>query len=152
MLVNRREKHPQCYPQSNLQLLFIPIPFPLGVLGRLEKVFRRFLWEGTEETKKIHWLKWVRITLPVEGGLGCKRLLGMSEAVMAKWLWRYGTEKDHLLRKLIAEKYEEGNKCWRPKKVNGSYGISLSKGITKKWENFESGILLILWSRISVSF
>lgn len=32
-----------------------------------------------------------------------KRLLEMNEAMMAKWLWKYGME-DHLWRKIIIEK------------------------------------------------
>lgn len=32
---------------------------------------------------------------------------------------------------------------WRPKKDKGGYGISLWKGITKGWDNFERGIMMI---------
>lgn len=42
--------------------------------------------------------------------LGCKFLLLMNEALPAKQRWRYEVEKDHLWRRVIAEKYKEANK------------------------------------------
>lgn len=60
--------------------------------------------------EKIHWVKWGRLLLPKEkGGLGCERLLKMNEALLAKWLWSYDIERDHLWRQVIVEKYGEGN-------------------------------------------
>lgn len=39
-------------------------------------------------------------------------------------------------------KYGEGDGWWKPKEVEGAYGITFWKGITKKWDRFEKGIKL----------
>lgn len=41
-------------------------------------------------------------------------MLLMSEALLAKWFWRYGEEKEHLRWKKVVEKYEDGDRWWKP--------------------------------------
>lgn len=39
----------------------------------------------------------------------------MNEALLMKWWWRYGTEKESLWRKVIKSKYKMGDGGWTPK-------------------------------------
>lgn len=42
-----------------------------AVLIALERIFNSFLWDKTQEAKRIHWTAWERICFPTdEGGLG----------------------------------------------------------------------------------
>lgn len=34
---------------------------PVGVVGAIETLFRRFLWGGLEGSRKIHWVTWSKI-------------------------------------------------------------------------------------------
>ena len=44
------------------------------------------------------------------GGLGIRNLRIFNQALLEKWLWRYGTKRVHLWRRVIKAKYE--NKCF----------------------------------------
>ena len=52
------------------------------------------------------------ILLYMVGGLGIWNLVSFYQALLGKWLWRYGYETTHLWRRVIAMKYEEGKGCW----------------------------------------
>ncbi|KAL5700050.1 hypothetical protein ACHQM5_025549 [Ranunculus cassubicifolius] len=95
----------------------------------------------SEEKKKIHWVRWERLSLPKElGGLGCKRLKAMNEALLGKWLWRFGEERDHLWRMVIAEKYGEEEGGWYSKDPLCPFGITLWKDIVKERLRFAKGV------------
>ena len=59
------------------------------------------------------------------GGLGIRNLRIFNQALLENWLWRYGTERVHLWRRVIKAKYEN-------KRLGGGlmfllYGVSLRK-------------------------
>lgn len=84
------------------------------------------LFREEVEREKIHWVRWEMLCLTTkEGGLGCKFLHSMSEALLAKWSSRYGEEKEHLWCRAISEKYGEGDSWWEPRGPNGPFGTSL---------------------------
>ena len=73
------------------------------------KVFRNFLWESSEGSFKYPLVAWEKVCLPVEmGGLGLRSVVSFNQALLGKWLWRYGHEVSHLWRRLISTKYGEG--------------------------------------------
>ena len=43
------------------------------------------------------------------GGLGIRRIGVFNQALLGKWLWRFGNEVTHLWRKVIATKYGEAS-------------------------------------------
>ncbi|KAL5700142.1 amidase [Ranunculus cassubicifolius] len=59
---------------SQIPIYFLSLfPIPKSVLSLLEAMFRSFLWGDSEEKKKIHWVRWERLSLPKEmGGLDVK--------------------------------------------------------------------------------
>lgn len=58
---------------------------------------------------------WDKIKLnKEEGGLGVKGIKEMNEALLLKWWWRFGTEKNALWRKVICAKYEMCPNSWIP--------------------------------------
>ena len=79
---------------------------PCGVIGRLEKLMKGFLWEGVEEGKKFHLVKWEKVCQSKEeGGLGLGNLRNRNVALLAKWLWRFPLEPNSLWHKVIKSKY-----------------------------------------------
>ena len=46
--------------------------------------------------------------LPIElGGLGIRSMASFNQALLGKWLWRYGHEVTHLWQRVISTKYGE---------------------------------------------
>lgn len=73
---------------------------------------------------------WDKVTLPKEqGGLGFARLDIVNEALLAKWWWRFGNEKEALWRRVLDSKYGYSNKNWIPLPVLSVRGSYTWKGI-----------------------
>jgi len=83
---------------SNLPSYLLSLfPIPLRVANRLEKIQRDFLWGGIGDEAKFHLVKWNRICTPLHsGGLGVHNLTQFNQALLGKWLWRYGRERERL--------------------------------------------------------
>ncbi|KAJ0477029.1 putative RNA-directed DNA polymerase [Helianthus annuus] len=75
---------------------------PLKVIESLDKIRRVFFWGGSEEKAKMNWVAWDKTIAPVEyGGLGFGSLRDANLAMLAKWWWRFKTEKDALWRQVV---------------------------------------------------
>ena len=73
---------------------------------------------------KIHLVKWASVCAPISsGGLGIRKLSLFNQALLGKWLWRFGIEKDALWRQVIESKYGSLWGGWRSRLVNGPYGV-----------------------------
>ena len=87
-----------------------------------------------EECFKYSLMAWEKVCLPYElGGVGIRRLVSFNQALLGKWLWRFGNEVTHLWRRVIATKYGEGKGGWSTLKHAGEnmvvvYGEVLVKG------------------------
>lgn len=83
---------------------------PEGVAKTIESIQAKFLWGGSDLKRKIHLIAWPKITHKKAcGGLGIKSIRDMNEALLMKWWWRYGTEKESLWRKVIKSKNKMGD-------------------------------------------
>lgn len=81
--------------------------FPITLCNEIDRYQKHFLWGHTEETKKIHLIKWDQICTPKRcGGLGLRRTSDVNIALMAKLGWRLLMEEDKLWAKTINTKYE----------------------------------------------
>ncbi|KAJ0507927.1 putative reverse transcriptase zinc-binding domain-containing protein [Helianthus annuus] len=59
-------------------------------------------WGGSDEVSKMAWTAWENAVVPIKyGGLGFGSLRDANLALLAKWWWRFKTEKDGLWRKLV---------------------------------------------------
>ena len=81
---------------SNLPTYFLSLfPIPVEVANRIEKLQRDFLWSGIGEEHNLHVVKWSKVCLPLQHGeLGVKNLRTFNQALLGKWLWRYGNERE----------------------------------------------------------
>jgi hypothetical protein len=128
-------------------------PMPASVVNRIEKLQRDFLWGGLGDEKRFHLLRWDKVCLPIQnGGLAIKNLRLFNQALLGKWIWRFGKERDHLWRKVIEAKYGWDRGGWCSKKVNSPYGVSLWKTISKGWDSFNRFISFEIGDGSKVSF
>jgi hypothetical protein len=87
---------------------------PSGIISSLDSIFCQFFWGGSEDTRKLAWIKWDTICMKREcGGLGVKRLREFNYALLGKWVWRVLEEKDSLWCSVLKAKYghEGGRVC-----------------------------------------
>jgi hypothetical protein len=81
---------------------------PSGIVSKLESLFKQFLWGGSEDSKKVNWVKWDKVCLDKEhGGLGIKNVKTFNVALLGKWVWRMRVEKETLWYKTLKNKYGE---------------------------------------------
>lgn len=92
---------------SNLPIYYMSLyPLPKGVIGRLQSIQRKFLWSGSNDRHALPLVRWDVIELPkIIGGLGVGSLLNRNISLLFKWLWRYLSEPQSLLRSIIEPKY-----------------------------------------------
>lgn len=130
----------------NSSLAAIPLYYlslfqiPISVAKKLERLMRNFLWGDSTDKKRLHWRSWKKVCIPkIEGGLGIRNLKITNEALLTKWLWRYGEEKTSLWRKVILEKFGGVEMAWLPKDSKRTYGWGLWRGILDHFSFLKNG-------------
>ena len=68
------------------------------------------------------------------GELGIRNVVSFNQALLRKWLWRYGHEVTHLWRRVISTKYGEGKRV--TKVCRRAHGCGLWRSINEGWESF----------------
>ena len=62
--------------------------------------------ESEHKEPKFLLVKWAIVCAPLSsGGLGIRNLRLFNVALLGKWLWRFGQERDALWRQVIEVKY-----------------------------------------------
>ena len=88
-------------------------------------------WNGGGEEVSS---KWSQICQPLSsGGLGILNLRLFNRALLGKWLWRFGNEREALWRQVILSKYGSLQGGWTYGDVSRPNGVSLWKNIRKDW-------------------
>ena len=86
---------------------------------------------------KFHLVRWEHICTPYSnGGLNIRNLRRFNEALLGKWLWRFGVEREALWRQVVAVKYGSLEGGWCSKIPTGPYGVGLWKFIRSGWDKF----------------
>ncbi|XP_059629642.1 uncharacterized protein LOC132272526 [Cornus florida] len=67
------------------------------VKNMLERKFKKFLWSGKQEIRKMSQLKWSKVTLPaMEGGFNIRRIIDIDCATKMNMCWDFIQKKDKL--------------------------------------------------------
>ena len=121
--------------------------------ARLERIQRNFLWGASEDVFKYPLVAWEKVCLPVEdGGLGIWRVGLFNQALLGKWLWRFGKESNRLWHQVIATKYGEarGGRCTRI--VRGTHWCGMWKSIREGREKFFGQVVYNVGEGHRISF
>ncbi|KAF5795822.1 putative RNA-directed DNA polymerase [Helianthus annuus] len=107
---------------------------PVKVIKDLERMMKKFLWGGSCDVRKTHWVAWERLSIPVKsGGLGICKLFNINRALLCKWGWRYKKEKDNLWVRVVDALHSGGSEwSFLPlKKTLGGVWASIWSVISK---------------------
>jgi hypothetical protein len=89
------------------------------------------------EEFKYHLVSWAKVCTPIsKGGLGIRNLVLFNRALLGKWLWRFGLERDAWWRVAVDSKYGSLRGGWCSREFAGAFGVGLWKYIRKGWETF----------------
>ncbi|XP_022014806.1 uncharacterized protein LOC110914313 [Helianthus annuus] len=100
---------------------------PVKVISDLEKIIKKFLWGGSGEANKIHWVAWDRVASPKNvGGLGICKLSLINRSLLSKWGWRYKTENKSLWVRTVDAIHSSGS---------GWIFIPVKKAVSGVWHN-----------------
>lgn len=84
-------------------------------------------------------------------GLGIRDIRLHNFALLGKWLWRFGMERNSLWMKVIVAKYGSTS-VWDPKDVRGSHGTDIWKSILKVKKRFRESIRFSLGAGEDIQF
>lgn len=102
---------------------------PEGVIKSIESIQARFLWGGADLKRKIHMVAWSKLLQDKScGGLGIRNIRLLNEALLMKWWWSFGTDKDALWRKVINSKYKFEGSGWIP-------NMEINKKVSRIWRD-----------------
>lgn len=93
---------------SNLPTYFMSLfVAPAGVIEKLERIRRRFLWGGSVDHAKIHWVSWDKVIASKETGeLGVGSLNVFNTTLIVKWWWRFRKDPGSIWAKLITSMHK----------------------------------------------
>jgi hypothetical protein len=139
---------------ANLPTYYLSLfPIPVSVAKRIEKLQRQFLWGGIGEEFKFHLVNWMKVCTPVkEGGLGIRNLIVFNRALLGKWLWRYGVERDAWWRVVVEARYGSLWGGWCSLESRAAYGVGLWKNIRKGWDTFRGFTRHVVGNGTKISF
>jgi hypothetical protein len=107
--------------------------------NRLDKLQRDFLLGGIGDEAKFHIVNWNMICTPFKSsGLGVHNFIQFNQALLGKWLWRYGREREALWRMGIEVKFESLRGGWCSKEVLGTFGVGVWKHIRRGWDKLHT--------------
>jgi len=96
-------------------------PMPANVSNSIDALRRNFLWQGSEDKKKFHLVKWKELIVSKNtGGLGIRNLRKQNQSLMMKWLWKFANEDNMLWKEVITAKYGMEDQ-WMTKMISTPY-------------------------------
>ena len=121
--------------------------------ARLESIQRNFLWGSSEGSFKYPLVAWEKVCLSVEmGGLGIRSVVPFNQALLGKWLWRYGHEVTHLWWRVISTKYGEGQGGWSTNVCRRTHGCGIWRSINEGWESFSKHLTFVVGEGTRIRF
>eukprot|EP00253_Pinus_taeda_P027180 PITA_27180 len=88
---------------------------PRNILGRLQQICNRYLWNGRQDKRLFAWIGWKKISLPKKwGGWGLKDLPEFAKALAAKMGWTLLTRQNLWTQALLLSlPLIRNNLAWR---------------------------------------
>ncbi|WMV55343.1 hypothetical protein MTR67_048728 [Solanum verrucosum] len=122
------------------------------VVENLDKLRRKFLWQGNKDGKGYSLVNWETALLSKDrGGLGIKNLKLQNESLLKKWLWKYTEERNSLWKEVIIAKYGELNP-WCTEITTEPYGVGAWRSIRNLWSQMETNLYIKVGSGTKTKF
>ena len=139
---------------SSLPTYFLSLfTIPKAMAARMESIQRNFLWGSSEGSFKYSLVAWEKVCVFVKlGGLEIRSVASFNQALLGKWLWRYGHEATHLWRRVISTKYGEGQGRWCTKVCRRTHGCGLWRSIHEGWESFSKNLSFVVGEGTHIRF
>ncbi|XP_077237378.1 uncharacterized protein LOC143879071 [Tasmannia lanceolata] len=98
---------------------------PIQILEEIEKIFKKFIWSGSNQTKNIHLIAWDNLCKPkAEGGVGIRHLRDINQVGQMKQFWALASGKPSLWKDWISCKYIRSRNLWTiPMPSSPSWGF-----------------------------
>ncbi|KAK1275089.1 hypothetical protein QJS04_geneDACA000841 [Acorus gramineus] len=133
---------------TNLLLFYLSVfSISTGVLDRIDRIRRRFLWQGGEGDWRVpHLVDCDSVCSPKRvGGLGVLDLWVMNMALLAKWAWRWLCQSKSLWCQVMRDRYgvvDIGELRWPRLNAQAlnAQATQLSKGIFAVRQEMEEAI------------
>jgi hypothetical protein len=102
----------------------------------------------------ITWLARTRSALRSlrEGGLGIRNLRAFNRALLDKWLWRFGSERDAWWRVMVDFKYGSLWGGWCSLEPTCAFRVRVWKNFRKCWDSFSRFNRLVVGDGSKISF
>jgi hypothetical protein len=79
---------------------------PEGCCHDIDSMLAKFWWGSSEESRKIHWMSWARLSKAKhKGGMGFRGFSDFNKALLGKHCWRLSTDPDSLVGKILKSRY-----------------------------------------------
>lgn len=79
---------------------------PRCLIKEIHRTMAKFWWNGSEETRRIHWVSWDSLCQPkCMGGLGFRNMELFNQALFAKQYWRVLQDPSSLLCSVLKGRY-----------------------------------------------
>jgi hypothetical protein len=128
------------------------VALPIRVCSNLDKFNRDFLWDSTDERKKMHMVGWDKVCRPRDlGGLGLYSTKARNLALLAKLNWRVMEDPNSLWAKTLIAKYCPTGIVDERLGTRRS-GSSNWKGLKKGHEVFRKGLRWVVNNGQEISF
>ncbi|XP_077249090.1 uncharacterized protein LOC143888520 [Tasmannia lanceolata] len=104
---------------------FATYNIPMGILLEIEKIFRNFLWRGSDQQNRYSPIAWAVVCRPKrEGGVGLRSVIDINRASQLKLLWHIVQNRESLWVRWFKIKYLKKSTCWnRPMPSNPAWGV-----------------------------
>lgn len=81
------------------------------IIETIDKIRRRFLWAGSENTSKINWFSWSKVLdSKCDGGSRVGSLKAQNNAFLFKWRWKVRNGEHSLWKDIIGTIHNIHNK------------------------------------------
>jgi hypothetical protein len=79
---------------------------PVGCCKDIDSMLSKFWWGSNEETRKIHWMNWERLSRAKhDGGMRFRGMGEFNKALLGKHCWRLAADDSSLLAKVLKSRY-----------------------------------------------
>lgn len=86
---------------------------PSTIASSIEKMMRNFFWQGMEDSKGSHLLRWKVLRKPIDqGGLEIGKVKERNKALVSKWFWRFPRERSSLWAKVVSSIHGIAENQW----------------------------------------